>query len=249
MLSDILSTVTGGIRAYGRAIVFSALLHALLLAVLFSTEFSPAVKSTPSPAIVSYLYQPPAVTKPLPVESAPEPVAEKPVPLAEQQPPVVNEASTPITAKGSANTTDNSSTRPAAAVNDDARAIENTENTTNSSLVQRALNQASFGQSSQQAAMANAASAAYQQLLQAQQQPKITVEKRYQQLSIDPAGQVFAQLNDGRQLIRVKGGCRMADPGKDGFDALMVANAVVPCGDEEDSSALLKQALEKHIKR
>src|SRR5690606_38832589 len=143
-------------------------------------------------------------------------------------------------------TTDNSSTRPAAAVNDDARAIENTENTTNSSLVQRALNQAA---TVNPAAIDQAAAASYQQLLQAQQQPKITVEKRHQQLTTDPAGQVFAQLNDGRQLIRVKGGCRMADPGKEGFDALMAANAVVPCGDEEDSSALLKQALEKHIKR
>src|SRR5690606_30308931 len=98
------------------------------------------------------------------------------------------------------------------------------------------------------AAVEQAAAASYQQLLQAQQRPKITVEKRHQQLSSDPAGQVIAQLDDGRQLIRSKGGCRIADPSKDGFDALM-ALKTVPCGDEENSSALLQQALEKHIKR
>lgn len=113
-------------------------------------------------------------------------------------------------------------------------------------LTQRALNQAA---TVNPAAVEQAAVASYQQLLQAQQRPKITVEKRHQQLSTDPAQQVFAQLDNGLQLIRTKGGCRFADPSKDGFDALMAANAVVPCGDEENSSALLQQALEKHIKR
>ncbi|MDX1678245.1 hypothetical protein [Arsukibacterium sp.] len=43
--------------------------------------------------------------------------------------------------------------------------------------------------------------------------------------------------------------CRIADPTQDGFEALMAANPVIPCGDETASSTLLKQALDKHIKR
>lgn len=114
-------------------------------------------------------------------------------------------------------------------------------------LAQRALNR---GATVDPAAIEQAAMANYQQQLQAQQQPKITVEKRHQALSTDPARQVVAQLADGRQLIRTKGGCYIADPSKHGFDALMAAK-LMPCGDEDDSStsALLQQALEKHIKR
>lgn len=113
------------------------------------------------------------------------------------------------------------------------------------SLVQRALNQAAAADPS---AIERSAQASYQQFLQSQQQPKATVHKRYQQLSRDPAGQVLAQLDDGKQLIRTKDGCRIADPAKDGFEGLM-ATRPVPCGDEVSRSALLQQALEKYSKR
>ena len=112
-------------------------------------------------------------------------------------------------------------------------------------LAQRAFNRAA---TIDPVAIEQAATAGYQQFLQVQQQPKLTVEKRHQSLSQNPAHQVVAQLNDGKQLVRVKGGCRLADPTKQGFDALMAAK-MVPCGDEDDSSALLKRALQKHSKR
>ena len=243
----LIDTIKPAFVAYGRPALLALLLHALLLMLILTRKFSPVVKPAPAPAIVSYLYQPAPVAAP-PVEPAPETVAEKPVPLTEQLPPVVNEVSTPITAKGSAHTLENSSTKPATAVNDDAKARENTETTENTSLIQRALNQAGAVSGSQQAAMTNAASAAYQQFLREQQQPRITVEPQHQQLSQDPAKQVIAQLDDGRQLIRSKGGCRIVDPTKDGFEGLMATRAV-PCGDEVSNSELLKQALEKHRKR
>lgn len=241
-----LRSALSGIRSYGRPALLALLLHVLLLALLSATTFSPAIKPTPSPAIISYLYQPLPVAAP-PVEPAPEPAAEKPVPLTEQ-PPVVTKVHTSDAVKEPANTTDNSSAKPATVVNNDVKARENTENTESTSLVQRALNQAGTVSGSQQAAMTNSASAAYQQFLREQQQPRITVEQQYQQLSQDPAKQVIAQLDDGRQLIRSKGGCRIVDPAKDGFEGLMATRAV-PCGDEVSNSELLKQALEKHRKR
>lgn len=230
-----------GLRFYGRPALLALLLHVLLLALLSTTKFSPAVKPTPSPAIVSYLYQPLPVAAPS-LEPAAEPVAEKPVALTEQQPPVVTEASTPAAQQNSVYTPENNSTRPATVVNEELQPGKNT------SLVQRALNQAGAVPGSQQAAKANAASTAYQQFLREQQQPRITVEPQHQQLSQDPAKQVVAQLDDGRQIIRSKGGCRIADPAKDGFEGLMATRAV-PCGDEVSNTELLKKALEKHRKR
>lgn len=243
----LIDTIKPAFVAYGRPALLALLLHALLLMLILTSKFSPVVKPTPAPAIISYLYQPPPVAAP-PVEPAPETVAEKPVPRTEQLPPAVTKVRSSVAVKEPANTTDNSSTKPATAVNNDAKARENTESTESTSLIQRALNQAAAVSGSQQAAMTNAASAAYQQFLREQQQPRITVEPQHQQLSQDPAKQVIAQLDDGRQLIRSKGGCRIVDPTKDGFEGLMATRAV-PCGDEVSNSELLKQALEKHRKR
>ncbi|MEE2003185.1 hypothetical protein QWY20_17155 [Alkalimonas sp. MEB108] len=78
-------------------------------------------------------------------------------------------------------------------------------------------------------------------------EPKITVERRFQQLSSDPAKQVVAQFNDGTQIIRTKNGCRLADPSKDGFEGLMAARRI-PCGDEEDASQQLNRILQRRTR-
>lgn len=223
----------------------------MLLAALINAKFPARVTPTPSEAVLSYLYQPPP---PATTELPQLPEDETSTGPEAMSPQLLNTAPSATTAPqqaadGLADTTavlPDTPAQPEPPTPTEPQDAQQAIVVPRQSLAQRALKQAGTVAPE---AIAQAAAASYQQLLQTQQQPKITVEKRYQQLTTDPAGQVFAQLNDGRQLIRVKGGCRMADPGKEGFDALMAANAVVPCGDEEDSSALLKQALEKHIKR
>lgn len=239
-LSDIRSTFTALSRAYGRPVLLALLLHAVLLAALLQTEFTPLAKPAVFEPIVSYLYQPP---RPAPAEMQ-QPAREDSV-----TPEVMQSA--PAKVVSPAVTAEASQQQSAATVSPDRPdklSIEDTEHsitTPRQSLAQRAFNRAA---TVDPVAIEQAAQAAYQQFLQTQQQPKITVEKRHQQLSRDPALQVVAQLDDGKQLIRIKGGCRIADPTKDGFDGLMAAR-MVPCGDEAKTSDLLKQALEKHSKR
>lgn len=221
----------------------------MLLAALINAKFHARVTPTPSEAVLSYVYQPlPAPTEPAQqpadeTSTAPEAMSPQPVHTAPSATTAPQQAvnGLPDAIAGLPDTP----AQPEPPTPTQPQDVQQALVLPRQSLAQRALNQAG---TVAPAAIAQAAAASYQQLLQAQQQPKITVEKRHQQLSFDPARQVVAQFNDGRQLIRVKGGCRLADPGKDGFDALMAAK-VVPCGDEEDSSALLKQALEKHVKR
>lgn len=205
--------------------------------------------------IVSYLYQPP---QPVAVEQPPQPLAEMATAVEAVQPVPTNAASpAAVTEPAAVAAEPPAEQRPPARQQSGAKSLADTAARTEpegerhaaaspqQSLAQRALNRAA---TVNPAAIEQAAAASYQQLLQAQQQPKLTVEKRHQQLTEDPAGQVIVKLDDGRQIVRTKGGCRIADPTKDGFDALMAARPV-PCGDEEPSSALLKQALEKHRKR
>lgn len=201
--------------------------------------------------IVSYLYQPPQSVA---VGQSPQPLAEMTTAVEAVQPVTTNAASPAAVTEPAAVVAEQ---RPPARQQSSAESLADTAARTEpegdrhaaaspqQSLAQRALNRAA---TVNPAAIEQAAAASYQQLLQAQQQPKLTVEKRHQQLTEDPAGQVIVKLDDGRQIVRTKGGCRIADPTKDGFDALMAARPV-PCGDEEPSSALLKQALEKHRKR
>lgn len=222
----------------------------MLLAALINAKFPARVTPPLSEAMPSYLYQPPP---PATTELPQLPEDETTTGPEAMSPQPVNTAPSATTAPQQAadELADATAVLPHTPAQPEPPTPTEQQDTLQAivvprqSLAQRALNQAG---TIAPVAIVQAAAASYQQLLQTQQQPKITVEKRHQQLTTDPAGQVFAQLNDGRQLIRVKGGCRLADPGKDGFDALMAAK-VVPCGDEEDSSALLKQALEKHIKR
>ena len=239
-LSDIRSACTALSRAYGRPVVLALLLHAVLLTALLQTEFTPLAKPAVSEPIVSYLYQP---ARPAP---------------AEIQPPAREDIATPEVIKSAATKVVSSAVkaeqRPVSqqqstgAVSPDRAdklSTEHTITTPRQSLAQRAFNRAA---TANPVAIEQAAQAAYQQFVQTQQQRKITVEKRHQELSADPARQVVSQLSDGRQIVRTKHGCRLADPTKDGFDALMAAKTV-PCEDADSSSALLQQALEKHIKR
>lgn len=242
-MSSVIDNVISVVRADSRSLLLALLLHGVLLLGLLTTKIPQPAQAPESEAIVSYLYQPkPFVPSDIAQASAndmpTEPEIVAPV-LQSTVPEVTPQKPTDQAQRVTESLSDVASIQlPGAEV--PAAAIPRP------GLAQRALNKAA---TINPAAIEQAAAASYQQLLQAQQRPKTTVEKRHQQLSIDPAGQVFAQLDNGLQLIRTKGGCRFADPSKDGFDALMAANAVVPCGDEENSSVLLKQALEKHIKR
>lgn len=244
----VIQVIAGYARSYGVAISLALVLHILLLLALWLTRFSPPAKPVTATAITSFLYQPiPAVS----VEDIPPPPTDEPT--AAQLKPDVNsgevsgsEVATEPTQKAVLPTV----AKQAAAVqaNVQRTAAEHAiqqQKQPQPGLAERTLNRAATSSS---AVMQQAADASYQQFLQAQQPPKITVEKRHQELSDDPAQQVVAQLGDGKQLIRTKGGCRIADPSKDGFDSLMAAR-LVPCGDEAKTSDLLKQALEKHSKR
>lgn len=235
-MSGVIGVLQSFWRAYGRPALLALLLHAMLLAALLNAKFPPMATLPASEPVVSYLYQPP------PTELPHQPDAEN-ITQPEATLPVPSNAAPSVT------------TAPQQAADEVAVATPSLPEAEPSlqvlpssrlSLAQRALNRAATVSPE---AIEQAAVSSYQQLLQVQQQPKITVEKRHQALSADPAGQVFAQLDNGLQLIRVKGGCRFADPAKEGFEALMASSAIVPCGDEDDSSALLQQALKKHIKR
>ncbi|MBZ9613790.1 hypothetical protein [Rheinheimera maricola] len=233
-MSGVILSAKAFFRTYGCALVLALLLHALLLVAVLQTRFTPVAKPSAAKPIVSYLYQPPA----------PE-ISADTTPAAATTAPASANVTTP------AQRIDNSTAvgpKPLADIADETpkQQTEQVAPAPQQSLAQRALSRAA---TVDPVTIEQTAAASYQQFLQAQQQPKMTVEKRHQQLSTDPALQVFAQLDNGLQLIRVKGGCRFADPSKEGFDALMAANAVVPCGDEAKTSDLLKQALEKHSKR
>ena len=241
-MSGVISALDAFWQAYGRPVLLAVILHAMLLVALINAKFPARVTPTPSEAVPSYLYQPlPAPTKP-----AQQPEGETITGPEAMPSPSVNTTPSVTTAQQEAD-----ELADATAVLPDTPTPAEPQDALQAlvlprqSLAQRALHKAA---TVNPAAIEQAAAANYRQLLQAQQRPKITVEKHHQQLSRDPAGQVVAQLDDGRQLIRSKDGCRIADPTKDGFDALM-ALKTVSCGDEENSSALLQQALEKHIKR
>ncbi|MGI5310662.1 hypothetical protein [Rheinheimera sp. WS51] len=245
-------------KHYSKAILLSVLLHAILLIVLLQSKFTPpSIKVKPEP-IISYLYSAPVPSNKQKLQ--PEPTVTVPI-----QPKIKAEVKAEVKVEVKSV---NTKPEPITAVEPQPGGIEQSQsviaeleqrpitqnevepeqlNRQGLSLAQRALNRAA---GSTPVDIEQAAAVGYQQYLQSQQQPKITVAKRYQALSANPGQQVIAQLNDGRQLIRTKEGCRIADPSKQGFDALMAANAVVPCGDEDDrsTSALLQQALEKHIK-
>lgn len=245
-MSGVINNVISFFRADSRPLLLALLLHGVLLLALLTTKIPQLAQAPQSAAIVSYLYQPQPSIPSETAQASANDMPTEPGPESETVAPVLQSTAPEVTPQKPTDQVQGATeSAPDVASTPLAGAEAPTATNARPSLTQRALNQAA---TVNPAAVEQAATASYQQLLQAQQRPKITVEKRYQQLSSDPAGQVVAQLDDGRQLIRSKGGCRIADPSKDGFDALM-ALKTVPCGDEENSSALLQQALEKHIKR
>lgn len=254
----IISRIISVFRLYGRELLLALLLHLLLVVALVQTKLTQPVKRKPVQPIVSYLYQPPLAE--VKIIAAPKDIAEPKI-IAEPEvvaEPKSEQASADISAakKPVAQSMQTQAKPPAVEPEQpqpDVSAVAQQETAVQPapaamasiSLAQRALQRAA---TSSPAQMQQAATGSYQQHINAQQQVKLTVEKRYQQLSSDPAKQVIAELDHGFQLIRTKDGCRIADPTKDGFEALMAAGRA-PCGDEVSNKELLKQALEKHIKR
>jgi len=242
-LSGVIAAVKRWAADYAGAALLAVLLHALLLAGFLQLEFTQVPSPKPAAPVVSYLYRPPPIqVVAAPAEShapEPEPAA---LPAELSAAPEQEVATLAGTGKPATQADAVSEKQPAAVV---APSVSQPEQSRAAGLAQRALSRAATPSAR---AIEDTATASYQQFLQAQQQPKITVEKRHQELSADPAQQVVAELGDGIQLIRIKGGCRIADPALSGFEQLMAAKKV-PCGDEAKTSDLLKQALEKHLKR
>lgn len=233
-MSGVIAAVKRWAADYAGAALLAVLLHALLLAGFLQLEFTQVPSPKPAAPIVSYLYQPPPIqVVAAPAEShAPEP---EPAALpAELSAAPEQEVAAPAGTDNAATAADMvSETPPVTAILPSALEPEQYNR---GGLAQRALSRAATPSAR---AIEDAATASYQQFLQAQQQPKITVEKRHQELSADPA----------QHMVRIKeGGCVIGDPALDGFEQLMLAKRV-PCGDEAKTSDLLKQALEKHLKR
>lgn len=248
---------------YGFAIALAVLLHVLVLLALLQLKPAAAPKRLPQDAVLSYLYQP-AVPAPVAGSDAnSEPSVEhdfEPVPAPKPESEPESEIAQPEVSETAAHS---DTTLPESALNAavpaaptvaseetvvaDAQRQPATSATSavtaqpGPGLASRALQQAGSG-------TADMAQASYQHYLQQQQPQKLSVAPQHQELSLDPAKQVLTTLDNGLQIVRVKGGCRLADPTKDGFDALMAARRV-SCGDEAKTSDLLKQALEKHSKR
>ncbi|KKO43904.1 hypothetical protein WG68_18370 [Arsukibacterium ikkense] len=245
-MSAITHTLHQFFAEYGRAVLLAVLVHAIILALLLTTKFSQPASPQVAEPIISFLYQPPPVVPPpTPAATAAWPseaeIAEQ---LSTELPPSLATASKPSvnvqsTAAGGAVVTEQENEIDAIA-DPQARLVGG------ESLAQRVLNQVA---EPDQAAIEQAANTSYQQFLQKQQQPRLTVDKKHWPVSQNPAQQVVAQLNDGKHIVRIrKGVCVIGDPTLDGFEELMAARRV-PCGNEVATSELLKQALDKHIKR
>lgn len=247
-MSGVTSAIKRWAADYAGAALLALLLHALLLAYLLRLEFTQVPPPKPAAPVLSYLYQPPPVqaVAAQPESNAPEPEPAALPPALSVTPALSAEPEPEVAALAG---TDNAATQadavsekqPAAVVIPSGTAISapfsaQPEQSRATGLAQRALSRAATPSTR---AIEDAATASYQQFLQAQQQPKITVERRHQELSANPA----------QHKVRIKEGvCVIGDPALDGFEQLMLAKRV-PCGDKDASSALLKQALEKHLKR
>ncbi|MDP5144732.1 hypothetical protein ORJ00_18450 [Rheinheimera baltica] len=232
-MSGVILAVKVFLQAYGRALALALLLHLLFLTALLQTRFTPLAKPPAAEATVSYLYQPPP-----PLQQKAQALS---VPESSDKTEPVATTTAPAVVEKSAKKVDTRSAVVAEKLPDivdqpEKKHTEQAATTLQLSLAQRALNRAA---TVDPVTIEQTAAASYQQFLQAQQQPKITVEKRHQLLSRDPA----------KHMVRIREGvCVIGDPDLDGFEQLMEAKRV-PCGDKDASSVILKQALEKHIKR
>ena len=239
-------------REYGLAIVLALLFHGLILALLLSTTFRSPLQPPPAVPVTSYLYQPPIPIEVGTTAATSDPIKDA-VPETRAASVSPERAITTKAAQGVAAPKSNAEAGLTLAqdpTKTQTRAGQASADTVSAtpvrggSLVQRALNQAA---AVDPAIVEQDAASSYQQFLH-RQQPRLTVDKKHWPISQDPKAQVVAQLDQGLQIIRTKDGCRIGDPSKDGFEALMAAKRVL-CGDEVSTSVLLKQALDKHIKK
>jgi hypothetical protein len=222
---------------YGYAVLLALLVHGLVFSLLLTTRVTAPVQQPEIEPITSFLYQPPVPRPAVVIPPAPDAAATPEpdnVPSAAPSDVSTKQQTTVLGRPNSAE--QDTGTEPLTATQATAKNSE--------SLAQRALNRVA---EPDLAAIEQAANTSYQQYLQKQQQPRLTVDRKHWPISQDPVTHVVAQLDDGRQIVRTKEGCRIGDPSKDGFGALMAAK-LVPCGDEIKTSELLKQALDKHIK-
>lgn len=227
---------------YGAPVLLAFLLHALLLAAMSMVEFAPPVKQVNNEPVLTFFYQPPLTT-----EHSVKPEIQAEI-SAVKDPEIAQPAKAAVDKDNDRH--NHEPAKPHApkkvVVAKALPTIETPRGTqTGTSLAQRALDSVA---APNQTFMQQAAKSSYQQFVQRQQDIKLTVDAKYRKLSTDPAEQVITQLEQGRQLIRTTKGCRIVDPSKHDFEAMMAATSV-PCGDEKTTSALLKQALEKHVKR
>jgi hypothetical protein len=233
-LRRIIASLRRFLAAYGISLLLAMLIHAALIGLL-----TLKITATPQPAaatpIASYLYQPEVIVIPkvMPADATLQPIDNNQAHPGQARIPAVKQRAAATPAKPGAQAL---KSVPVSLAEGEA-AAENAAETLADRAIRRAVS-----------TTADMAGNSYQQFISDQQQPKITVEKRYQALSADPAKQVVAQLNDGRQILRTKDGCQLSDPTKHGFDAMMAVKKV-PCGDEVSTDDLLKQALQKHSRR
>ncbi|WP_213995207.1 hypothetical protein [Arsukibacterium sp.] len=226
------------ISEYGNAVLLALLIHGLIFVLLLSLPVSQHAV-LPAEPIASYLYQPPPPSLP----AAPEQTPEQGIPKrsATRAQKLTDNAGTPTPQPEAS-----PATPPAIEQAVPAVAESLAKPAKHSSLAQRALNQVAMPD---QAAIDRAATASYQQFIQQQQQPRLTVDKKHWPVSQNPAQQVLAHLDDGKHIVHIRQGvCVIGDPTLDGFAGMMAAKRV-PCGDEISTSELLKLALEKHSKR
>ncbi len=230
------------ISEYGNAVLLAVLLHIVILALLLTSKFSEPAASPVAEPIISFLYQPQPAAKQSPEATLPD------NPLTDEQRIADELIEQTIVRDGSAGSSRPELNPPTITPDVAGHITRSADDQTlvqGKGLAQRALNQVA---KPDYAAIDRAASASYQQFLQ-RQQPRLTVDKKHWPVSENPAQQVIAQLDDGPQIVRIrKGVCVVGDPMLDGFEALMAAKKM-PCGDEIKTSELLKQALDKHIKK
>ncbi|SEA84226.1 hypothetical protein [Alkalimonas amylolytica] len=178
----------------------------------------PLSPEEPARAIEAYFYQPP------PVVSAAEP--EEPAVTLEMQ-----EEAAAITAEhtetpADATTPTTGLPKPSDESASSSQSLDGNLAERRGSMMDRALQQLQ--------STGDLANAHRTQQLQRHAQPKITVEKRYQ------------EIHDGSQPIRNSRGCLSGDPSVDGFgfDGLMAAK-YVPCGDEISAGQQLQEILQR----
>lgn len=223
------------IRNYALAVMLSLLAHLLFFVAVWCVKYQPVVKITPAVPVISFLYQPIPVVLPERSVTAFEPVVD----MADKGDAAVLEPEKQAVAEHA--TEHKTEVDNAQAVSETDLPVAVSADKKTGSLADRAFRHAISTD-------VDMAYDGYQQLRQQQQYPRMTVDKRFQELNPDPQQQVMMTLDNGMQILRSKEGCRLADPSKDGFDGLM-AVVQVPCGDETTTAELLKQSLEKHIRR